>query len=118
MPCVLIFGRIKTSFMQKQPYIALKPPSASGLYRPTNSCEYVVLSLALLIITWFRGGRHQPGRWVLHGVRRVVRGSQVAALDILEHAGTGYVIVGLLGLNLDLVVLDNLFASAVVMMGQ
>ena len=45
--------------MQKQPYTAFKPPSASGLYRPTNSCEYVVLSLALLIIMCFRGGRHQ-----------------------------------------------------------
>ena len=30
----------------------------------------------------------------------------------MEQAGMGYVIVGLLGHNLDLVVLDNLFASA------
>ena len=28
--------------------------AALGLYRPTNSCEYVVLSLALLIINCFR----------------------------------------------------------------
>ena len=31
-------------------YTALEPPSALGLYRPTNSCEYVVLSLAWLLL--------------------------------------------------------------------
>ena len=36
----------------------------------------------------------------------------MAAWDVMEQAAMGYVIVGLLGHNLDLVVLDNLFASA------
>ena len=88
---------MKISFMQNSYYTALKPPSASGLYRPTNSCEYVVLSLALLLITCFRGRCHQSGRWVLCGHRRVVWGSQVAAWDV----GTSWhglcLCVGLLG---------------------
>ena len=75
---------MKTSFMQNNHYTALEP------------CQHwayiallilrVHLSLSLLVINCFRGGRHRADRWVLRGHRRVVCGSQVAAWDVVEQA--------------------------------
>ena len=51
MPWVYMFFEKEIWLYAKiNTYTALEPPSALGLYRPTNSCEYVVLSLAWLLL--------------------------------------------------------------------
>ena len=98
----------KTSFMQNQlHYTSLEPPSASGLYRPTNSCEDVGLSLALLIITLFQR-RTSPSRKVGSSLTSTSSlGFPGGSLGWLGTSWLGCLSVGLLGHILDLVVLDN-----------